>query len=192
MTYIYPHEGKRVRDIKEFTGQHLVWEKPRAMSKEFELRAGEEVLATLKWSKGWWSTLAEAASAGGKWTFKRSGFLKSKTTARLPGSESDLATFEQNWRGAGILQLSSGSTYRWEKDAFWGARFAWKDATGNPLVRFRYRALKSGEVEVTPSAASVSDLPLLVVLGWYVLVSSVQESVAAGGSGGAAAAAAGG
>ena len=187
MTDSSSQKEKLERDIKEFAGRDLVWEKPRATSKEFELRAGEEVLATLRWPKAWWSSLAEAASAGGEWTFERSGFWKPKTTIRAPGSETEQATFEQNWRGAGVLQLPYGPAYRWEKESFWGARFVWKDATGNPLVRFRYRALKPGEVEVTPSAASVSDLPLLVVFGWYVLVTAVQSAAAAGAGGGAAA-----
>jgi hypothetical protein len=189
MTSSYPQKEKLVQSIKDFVGRELIWSRPRMMKREFELRSGEETLATLRWSKGWWSTLAEAASAEGEWTFKRSGFWKSKVTARQPGSETDLATFEPGWTGAGVLTIAGGATYRWANDGHWGTAFAWKDSAGNSLVRLRHRMMKNqGEVEISPSASALPDLPFLVVFGWYLTVSLVEERSAAAGSAGGGAA----
>jgi hypothetical protein len=189
MTDSYSAEGKLVQSIKDFVGRDLIWSRPRAMKREFELRSGEEVLATLRWSKGWWSTLAEAAFAGEEWTFKRSGFWKPAVTARRPGSETDLATFEPGWTGAGVLTLAGGATYRWDNEGHWGTAFVWKDPAGNPLVRVHHRMMKNqGEVEISPSASALPDLPFLVVFGWYLAVSLVEERSAAAGSAGGGAA----
>jgi hypothetical protein len=192
MTDSSSQKEKLVQSVKDFAGRELVWEKPRALRREFELRSGEEVLATLRWSKGWWSTLAEATSAEEQWTFKRSGFWKPKVTARRPGSETDLATFELGWNGAGVLTLTGGATYRWDNEGFWGNAFVWKDPAGNPLVRFHHQMMKNkGEVEVSPSASTLADLPFLIVFGWYLAVSLMEERSAAAGAGGGGGAAGG-
>jgi hypothetical protein len=189
MTSSYPQKEKLVQSIKDFVGRELIWSRPRMMKREFELRSGEEILATLRWSKGWWSTLAEAAFAGEEWTFKRSGFWKPTVTARRPGSETDLATFKPGWTGAGVLTLAGGATYRWDNEGHWGTAFVWKDPVGNPLVRVLHRMMKNqGEVEISPSASALPDLPFLVVFGWYLAVSLVEERSAAAGSAGGGAA----
>ncbi len=127
------------------SGRELVWARPRWMKVEYELRAGEEVLATLRWPKSW-SSRAEASAAGEDWTFQRGGSWSTRASIRRAGSEADLATFEQKWwSGKGTLKFAHGVVYSWESDNLWWTRFVWKDAAGRPLARFRTRGMKRRE-----------------------------------------------
>ena len=84
----------------------LEWRQPGALSREYELRGGDSIFARLVWLK-MFGTLASAETAGANWTFKRTGFLTSVITARVTGSETDIAYYEPNWSGTkGQLHVS--------------------------------------------------------------------------------------
>ena len=91
-----------MRAIRDITEQGLHWTQPSTFNREYELRAGDEVVATLGWQKTGGS-LALARSTEGNWTFKRSGFLSPRVTVRLAGSETEVAVFKPSWRGEGTL-----------------------------------------------------------------------------------------
>ena len=69
-----------MRLIQEAADQELLWRQTHALKQEYALRAGDEVLATLRWQKPFGS-LALAKTAEGGWTFKRSGFWQPRVTA---------------------------------------------------------------------------------------------------------------
>ena len=79
-----------MRSISETAGQELLWIQPAAFQREHELRAGDDVVATLKFQRG---SLADAEAPDGYWTFKRQGFWQPRVTVRAAGSDADLATF---------------------------------------------------------------------------------------------------
>ena len=170
-----------MRSIRELSGQPLRWAQPGAFTREYELRAGDEVLATLRWQKTFGS-LALAAAADGTWTFKRSGFLSPQVTVRLPGSEADVAVLRPGWRGEGALELSAGRRYPWRNTSFWRSEWAFADVAGEPLVQFKPEFAffkQAAEVTVDPRAAPLPDLSLLTLLGWYLMV-LMSEDAAAG------------
>ena len=79
---------------------------------EYELRADDEVIATLRFRSSF-GTFATAESADGCWTFKRIGFWKTKATIRACGSETEIAFFKNNtWSGGGTLELSDGRKFQ--------------------------------------------------------------------------------
>jgi hypothetical protein len=83
-------------------------------------------------------SLANAGSADGDWTFKRSGFWNPRVTARVAGSDTDIAVFRPRWMGGGTLELPDGRAKE-------------------PLIRFkgRHRLMKAkGQVEAAPEAAT--------------------------------------
>jgi hypothetical protein len=169
-----------MQSIRTADGGELVWQQPQALRQEYELRAGDDILATVRWQKHA-GTLALAATADGRWTFKRQGFWRPRVTARAAGSDVDIATFEAAWNGGGTLALEDAEYVRWAAGNFWQSQWAWLDADGAPLVSFhnRQHLLKSGaRVDLAPSAASRPDLPLLVTLGWYLLVLHAQDVAA--------------
>lgn len=195
-----------MRLIQEAADQELIWRQPSMMKQEYELRAGDEVLATLRWQKTFGS-LALAETAEASWTFKRSGFWRPRVTARLPDSERDIATFKpEGWSGGGTLTVDGGHGFQLVNTSFWRSHWAWHAADDTPLVQFTgMHALKTeGHVVLTPEAASLpetaqlddvyqpvpperlappsaalAELPLLVTLGWYLLVLMAQDSAAA-------------
>ncbi len=54
-----------MRLIQEAADQELTWRQPSAFKEHYELRAGDEVLATLAWGSPW-GTLAIARTAEGE------------------------------------------------------------------------------------------------------------------------------
>src|SRR6516164_3030247 len=66
-------EGTTImKSINECIGQELRWVKPQLRRREYELRAGDEVLARLSY-KGAFSSRVRAETADGLWMFERKG-----------------------------------------------------------------------------------------------------------------------
>jgi len=161
-----------MRPIKEVAGQVLRWTQPSSFKRDFQLRAGEEVVATLRWQKPAGS-LALAESAGGAWTFKRSGFLTPTVSVRPQGSETAIAVFKAGGRGEGTLQFTDGRRYQWLIAGFWRPKWSFASDAGGPLIHFKYDLAflqQTMEVEIEPGGAPLQDLPLLATLGWYLIV----------------------
>jgi hypothetical protein len=176
-----------MRSIREVAEQTLRWTQPSALAREYELRAGDETLATLRWQKAFGS-LALAESADGEWTFKRSGFLSPRVTVRAPGSETELAVFRPGWRGEGALRLSDGRGYQWANTSFWRSEWAFADEAGEPLVRFKTEFepttgfaffKQAAEVTFEHRGHSLADLSLLTLLGWYLMVLMAEDAAGA-------------
>jgi hypothetical protein len=170
-----------MRTIRDVAGEALRWAQPSAFKREYELRAGDEALATLRWQKTFGS-LAVAASADGAWTFKRSGFLSPKVTVRRPGAEAEVAVLKPGWRGEGTLELAAGRRYQWRNTSFWRSEWAFTDEAGEPLVQFtpEFAFFKqAAEVKVETRAGSIPDLSLLTLLGWYLMVLMSEDAGAA-------------
>ena len=179
-----------MKSVRDLVGCELKWVQPRALKREFELRDGEEVVATLGF-RSLLGTFATAGTADGSWTFKRSGFWRTHVTVRPSGSDSEIAIFRNStWSGGGTLDLPDGRHFPANTN-FWGSTYEFKDAGGVPLVRYRrITGVLHGSclVEVTPAAVPLGELPWLVPLGWYLAVMMQQDSA---GAAAAAAAAAG-
>jgi hypothetical protein len=122
----------------------------------YELRAGAEIVATLKWQKG--MSLFAGDAAEGQWTFKRTGWLRPRVTVRRKDDATDLVTFTPTRGGA--LEFPEG--------------FSFKDANGEALVQMRLTRTApvclGAEVTLSPAALVLPDVSLLALLGWYVLV----------------------
>ena len=180
-----------VRAIAGFADQELVWVQPARLKQAFELHAADDVVATLRFER---SSLATGESGDERWTFKREGFWHPQITVRLPDSEDNVAVFKPSWMGGGTLDLSGGRSLRFGAANFWHSQWDWSDvASQSPLVHFKSRQgiLKmEGQVDIEASAVTYPELPLLVLLGWYLLILFARDSAAAAGAAGASAAAA--
>ena len=152
--------------------QSLKWEQPSALKMEYEMRTGDgELAATLRFRSSCGS-FATADSADGCWTFKRVGFWKTRVTARVCGSDDDIAIFQNNtWSGGGTLELSNGQTFRATTNS-WQTKFGFETEAGEQLIKFETSGLLhlSAAVEIQPSFISLAELPLLVMLGFYLIV----------------------
>ena len=156
---------KKIGTIQE----PLRWVQPNVLKMNYELRAGEDLAATLRFRSAF-GTLATAETADGCWTFKRVGFLQSRATIRACGSDAELATFENNtWSGGGTLKLSDGRTLRVTSN-FWQTQMELQTEAGEVLIRIQTSGLlmTSVAVELTPSGLALPELPWLTMFVWYV------------------------
>jgi hypothetical protein len=165
-----------MRRISDVSDRPLTWTQPRPRRREYELRAGEELVATLRWGRG---SLAVAEAAEGRWAFERAGFWRPRVTARRGEARDACAIFGLGWTGGGTLAVPEGRRFAWSPANIWHTHWAWRAADGGALVRFGSRqglTRVEGEVEVEPAAVALPHLPLLVPLGWYLLVLLAQDT----------------
>ena len=165
------------------------WAQPKALERAFELRDGNRLLGTLQFPKSLGS-LAVASLAAGEWTFKRVGFFRARVTVRSAGQEIDLAVYQpKGWGSEGELHFASGRSYLWKPANFWATRYAFVDGAGRPVVTFKPGSEESklsalfkfqALVEIDPSAGQLQELPLLVSLGWYLMILHHQDAASAG------------
>jgi hypothetical protein len=170
-----------MKTVREMAGRPLEWTQPNALRRRFELRAGGEVVATLRWEKTFGSS-AVAESADGEWVFRYTGIFRSRISVRPAGSESEVAVLKPGWKGEGTLQGPGGRSYRWSCASFWRSEWLFANAAGEPLVRIKPGSAtfrQSAEVRVEPRAVSLPDLPLLAVLGFYLIVLMSDDANAA-------------
>ena len=159
----------------------LVWAPSPSSSRRFELRAGGEVAASLTFDKAVGSLATGRASAG-TWTFKRAGFLQPCVTVRDIGSEYDLAVFRPTWTGSGDVEFRSGARVHWRPFGFWNSE--WGFVRGDARVATFHWLPETAEldvrVEFPPATVEFKELPILLLLGWYLRVLAHQETAANG------------
>jgi hypothetical protein len=166
-----------MRPLADFAQQELLWVQPAAMKREHELRAGDEVVANLRFERG---SLASAVAAEGEWTFKRQGFWQPRVTARAAGSPSDIALFRPHWAGGGRLELADGTALQLSSANFWQSQWVWQQQD-RVLLRYkgRHGLIKAGgALELAPEAAHRPDIALLALLGWYLILLHAEDSTA--------------
>ena len=173
-----------MRRIADLYGQRLKWEQPSALKMAYEMRTADgELAATLRFRSSFGS-FATAESADGCWTFKRVGFWQTKVTVRPCGSDDDIAVFKNNtWSGGGTLELSDGRTFQATTN-FWQSKFGFETEAGEKLIQFETGGLLrlSATVEIQASAVTIDELPLMVMLGCYLIVMMQSDTAAAAGA----------
>ncbi|PKL82026.1 MAG: hypothetical protein CVV24_12215 [Ignavibacteriae bacterium HGW-Ignavibacteriae-3] len=176
-----------MKSLREKTGEHLSWMQPKATHQLFELKEGENVFGRLVFPKSVGS-LAEAETSDGKWTFKRVGFFNTKITVRKFGEEHELAVFKPNLMAkSGSLEFSSGKKFQWHAANFWETKFELKDDAGEAIVTFQSGVddpkLKDwfktqARVEIHEDKKDLEELPVIVLLGWYLIIVLQMDSSA--------------
>jgi hypothetical protein len=160
------------RPLREALLGDLVWRRPGMFSRELILEAGSEELARLHWEK-WLHFEAVGESADGLWVIgrRRSASLRGDVVVRDHASGTEVAALKRRWRGTGVVRFASGAEYHWGHEGFWRPSYFWAVDGGPPLLSFRATLGfgRSYEMDVDPSARSLTELPVLVLLGGYVM-----------------------
>ena len=172
-----------MKKIAEVIDRELEWVQPSAWKMAYELRAGDEPVATLRFRSSFGS-FATAEGADGCWTFKRVGFWQTRVTIRGCGSEMDIAMFKNNtWSGGGTLELPDERKVLASTN-LWQTNFEFKTETGEALVRFKTGGLVhlSATVEIQPDSAGMRELPWVVMLGWYLAVMMYMDTASTVGT----------
>jgi hypothetical protein len=145
--------------------------RPGVFARELQLEAGSERLAVLRWEKVL-GTAADAESGDGRWRIARRGPLAMQFVVRDAASDAEVATMTRNWRGRGEARFASGTGFKWDREGFWRSEHFWTSATGERLITWRTRIgwTTRYEMEVMEGARRLPELPVLVLLGTYVMV----------------------
>jgi hypothetical protein len=160
-----------MKPINGFIDQELRWVHPQLRRREYELRAGDEVLARLSYT-GALSSQVRAETSAGLWMFERKGQHQAITILAL-GAHTELANVKRGMNGQATLLFPDGREYRWQCSSFWHDAWLWLNEEGTPLLH-----LKRGvDVQIEPAARDLPELALLATLGWYLY--KQQEEVAA-------------
>lgn len=165
--------------IAKVIGRELEWVQPSAWKMQYELRADEEIVATLHFRSSFGS-FATAESADGCWTFKRVGFWQTRATIRGCGSDAEIAMFKNNtWSGGGTLEMHDGRQFLATTN-FWQTNLEFKTQRCESLIQLKPGGLVhlSAKVEIQPNAAGVPELPWIVMLGWYLAVMMYMDTAA--------------
>jgi hypothetical protein len=161
------------------TGE-LRWVKPKWSRLQFELHTGDEVVATLDWTRG---SCALARWAEVQYQFTRQGWLRPRVLVRVAGpsdAAEPIATLSPH---GGTLTFPDGRAFIWKKPKRLTREQIWVDSAGAELVRFHPAKRSTVEVTVQPEAAHQPELPLLILLGQYLIVLAGQDAEAASAAG---------
>jgi hypothetical protein len=165
-----------MKNISELRGNNLQWMQPRLTDPNFELRNGEEVIATLRF-KNAFGSYAEGIFEGNTWSFKRQGFLNTYVTVREKGKDENIAVFRNNtWSDGGTLEFPNGHKY-FANSNFWREQFELTDENKKTLMKLsQVSGLKlHAKFEIFSVPDELDICPWLMLLGWYLTVMASRE-----------------
>lgn len=162
-----------MKSINDYSGQELQWVHPNLLSAEYELRAGDELLARLHW-KGAFTSRVHGETADGSWVIERRGIRQTITVLALD-AQTELATIKRGMSGQAKLLLADGRQYTWQCTSFWRDVWTWVNTEGTPLLHVK----RGVHVQLEPAAQGLPDLALLTTLGWYLHKQQAEEAAIA-------------
>lgn len=148
-----------------------MWARPKLLSRVWELRAGDEVVATLE-SRSWLGVRMTGETAAGRWELRHEGLLRGRAVLRREGEDADHLVFGPGWFGAGEVRCADGEPLAWKRGDFLGRRWRMLDRDGHVQLEFTRRPafMKSSvAVEASDAGRKRAELPELVLLGFYLL-----------------------
>jgi hypothetical protein len=160
-----------MRTISSVVDHDITWQQLTGLKSEFELRFGDDLLATMKLPK-MLSSLATFQCEEGNWTIERVGFLSSKTIVRRGTSSEPVGTYTARaWKGGGTVELSEGRKLELRTN-MWKSTFEWCTEEGESLVWMKGRGFLKYFVDVRMNrgAAKWPELPWLTALMFYQMI----------------------
>lgn len=156
----------------------LVWVQPSLLARKWELRDTDDVVATLEWRSAY-QAYAIAATGDEHWSFRLEGFFRSWVTVRHGDAGAPVATFRALPSFNGKLETDDDRLLSWDSN-FWLTKWIWSASDGLEIMRMsRSLTLRTeGTAEWDPRMTGIAELPMLTLLGWYliVLVSDIRPS----------------
>jgi hypothetical protein len=162
-----------MKSINDYSGQELQWVHPNLLTAQYDLRAGDEVLARLHW-KGALTSQVVAETADGSWVIERKGIRQIITVVALD-VQTELATIKSGMSGQATLLFADGREYRWQCTSFWRDVWTWVNTEGTSLLHLK----RGAKVHLEPAAQGLPDLALLTALGWYLHKQQEEEAAIA-------------
>lgn len=165
----------------ELQGLHWETENGWGFKPVYQLMtAAGEVVATMRRTH-WWNNRVEIDSVGNRFLLDRKGFLPQRIEVQSIGTGESPATFIYELL-KGRLDFDDGRTYIWRSSNWWGTKWAWTTEEGVPLIGFEVQGMfkQKGLIHVDNRTFSLDKPPLLLFLGWYLIMLYYQDAAAAG------------
>lgn len=166
--------------LRDLIGQEMTWVPTATFKTRFDLVTGDTTIASLDMSN--WTTKATATVPEGTLVMQLEGLSRRKATIYAAEQGAAIATYQRKWSGtSGILQFPDGRELKWTKTNFWGNEKAWRDQMGIiDYVQFHTRSFsRKVEVMISPQAAEIPELSMLLVLGLYNIIIERRDAEAA-------------
>jgi hypothetical protein len=166
--------------VGNLEGRELAWAESRVTPGLFELRAGEEGLATLFWEEKY-TALAEMGP--GRWRFKRVWGLNQREVVLDPVDGRELAAYKPSFlTSGGSLVFPTGRRFSWKNSSFWQSHKIWVDQDDRRLLHFQNAPLNHLPLTIEPGAAQLPEFPLLTTFGAFLLLLAYRDTtkIAAG------------
>jgi len=168
-----------MKNIESMVGRELQWVQPSIFKREYELRAGDIVVAKLGWVKFLGMTV-KAESADGCWMFDQKGFLKSELTIKKCDQDETIVCIkEERFKRTQKIELSN-NRHLTLKANFWRTTFTLETDTREPFVIVRKHGFFSTrfDVELRRRGTSLPEFPWLVLFMWYFVRVSIRRAQA--------------
>ncbi len=169
-----------MKEQQSMSPRTLIWKQPKFGVDHYELRAGENLIGELYWTM-WLSDRAIARCRYGEWEFDRVGCLRQRVLAIDSRSRLQAASFEIGWLYQGDIHLANGRVYRWCRTKAFRDAWAVVDEKDELVYEiqigmrwFKHQASVSLAVD-----NRYPELDLLVCLGLYLGICSMQDAAAA-------------
>jgi hypothetical protein len=180
--------GRVLKPLRSVDIHQLRWEQAGWAEREFELTSGDDLVGHLYWPK-WLSDHAVAECGDGRWIIDRLGFFRDHGAAIEVGSEAEIAQFQFDWLGDSQLTLANGRRYELYRTKILSETWELADAQGDVVMVFHggmhwFKYLSDIELEV--GAIQLPELPLLILLCWYLIYMRIQAAAAAAAAASAA------
>ena len=160
-----------MKSIKALVDHTLIWSQPKGLRQNYELRFGNELVATLQFPK-MLSSNAVAESGDGSWILERSGVFNTKIAIKKPGVETPLATYAPKpFKSGGTILLGGGTEFVVRRD-FWSTTHELITAEGESLFELKSRGFFKHFVDLKMNrrALQVEEFPSLVIFLFYVIL----------------------
>jgi hypothetical protein len=157
----------------ETAKEHAIrWIQPKRLAPYFELCSKQSLYGTLEYS-GNRTTIAIATVAEGRWRFKYTRFTLPQISISHNNKPDVETILEPGFDWSSTLKFSDGQRLFWrpidQRELQWG----FISTSGNPILSIspRPRFLKlEADVHLNPVSSAHPHLPMLVLLGWFLVL----------------------
>jgi hypothetical protein len=146
------------------------WMQPSWRQAHWRLLAGDVAVGVLD-GRGFFRTPRVARFADATWTLRHDWTGRTRVFAE--GRDEPVAVFRSRWFGRGVLEAGSQPPLVWRRESLWRWNYAFFTPELLPLVHFRTRRRAfrhEAAVELEDAARTRADLPMLLALGWLLLL----------------------
>lgn len=166
-----------MKSFAELENQDLRWVQPSAWKNEYELQTPDGSAVARIARTSWWNYKAEVEAIGNRWTFDRKGFWQHQIEILSVGTGEEPARYF--YRGKRLV-FPDGREYLWRSN-IWGSKYTWTTLSGDPIVGFQTGGMfrMNAEIDMDPEVADMKTLPLMIFLGWYLILLARQDAAAA-------------